>query len=453
MSTFDLAIRGGTVIDRASRARLDIYASAGRIAALLPPDRSEPATETIDASGMLLLPGMVDTHVHLMEPGDSSREDFPTGTAAALRQGVTTVVEHTHSWPVTSKALLSEKLSGLRGRSHVDFGLAAHVWPDKIDELGELWRAGVAFFKIFTCATHGVPAVGGIDLLRVLEELGRFDGPCLVHCEDDDLTRGLERELRSLGRDDPGVIPLWRSREAELVAIHATGLLARSRGARVTIAHASSPEVLATVDWLRQRGAPLVAEGCPQYLVLREDEVYEHGALRKFTPPARIRHAADESAMWGAFNDGTIHHLSSDHAPSTRAQKAAGSIWDVHFGLPGLDTTLPIMVDAAIRGTTSFERVVEAYSTAPARYYGLSRKGRLATGYDADVVLIEPGTTRVLSDADVRSVAGWTPYAGRTVLGGVVATVLRGRLAQRGGTIVEPPSGRYLPGRGFCPAP
>lgn len=448
MSPFDLAIRGGTVVDGSARARLDLYVSHGKIAALRPADRSEDATETVDASGLVLLPGMVDTHVHLMEPGDGHREDFPTGTGAALCQGVTTIVEHTHGWPVTTKERLSEKLDHVSGRSYVDFGLAAHVWPDKLAELEGLWRAGVVFFKIFTCATHGIPAVNGVELAKALEEIGRFAGVCLVHCEDDELTRGIESELRSLGRQDPGILAEWRSREAELVAVYATGLLARSRGARVAIAHASSPEVLATVESLRRGGAPIVAESCPQYLLLREDEVYEHGAFRKFTPPARIRHATDESAMWEAFNDGRIHHLSTDHAPSTRAQKSEGSIWDVHFGLPGLDTTLPIMIDAAIRGVTSFERVAEAYAAAPARYYGIAGKGRLAVGYDADVVMVDPGVTRVLSDADVRSIAGWTPYAGRPVRGGVVATVLRGRVAQRSGTILGPPGGRHLLGAG-----
>lgn len=448
MSGYELAIRGGTVVDRGGRAELDLYTSKGRIAALLPRDRSEPAEATFDASGLFLLPGMVDTHVHLMDPGDTTRENFLAGTEAALCQGITTVVEHTHGWPVTTRTQLSEKIDHLRERSHVDFGLAAHVWPDKVGELADLWRAGVVFFKIFTCATHGVPALAGAALAKALAELARLDAPCLVHCEDDDLTRSMELELRDLGRTDPGIIPLWRSRDAELIAVYATGLLARSSGARVTIAHASSAEVLDAVAWLRRQGAPIAAESCPQYLFLGEAEVFEHGALRKFTPPARIRDATDESAMWSAFNRGSIHHLSSDHAPSTRAQKAAGSIWDVHFGLPGLDTTLPLMLDAAIRGLTSLERLVEVYAGAPARHYGLARKGRLTVGYDADVTLVETGGSRTLDDDSIRSLARWTPYAGRPVRGQVVATVLRGRIAQHNGEVLGLPSGRHLLGPG-----
>ncbi|HLI14564.1 MAG TPA: dihydroorotase family protein [Acidimicrobiales bacterium] len=450
MSAFDLALRGGTVVSGTGRAELDVYVLGERIAALGPRGAPAEARSTLDASGCFVLPGMVDTHVHLMEPGDPSREDFPTGTAAALRQGVTTIVEHTHSWPVTSPERYAEKLAHLAGRSHVDFGLAAHVWPDR-DDLEALWHAGVVFFKIFTCSTHGVPGLTGERLAAAFEAIGRFGGSCLVHCEDELLTAGAENVLRELGRDDPGILPEWRSREAELAAVHLVGLLSRASGASVTVAHASSAEVLETIEWHRRHGAPLVAETCPQYLLLWEREVHEHGALRKFTPPARLRSTTDEEAMWAAFNAGAVHHLSTDHAPSTLAQKAAGSIWDVHFGLPGLDTTLPLMLDAALRGRTSLERVVEAYASAPARRYGLRRKGRVAPGFDADLVVVDPRARRVLSDAAVVSKAGWTPYAGREVVGAVTVTVLRGRVVARDGELTEEPRGRHLPGPGAPP--
>ena len=146
----------------------------GRVAALLEPSESAAATSTIDARGLLVLPGMVDTHVHFMDPGDAAREDFLAGSAAAALRGVTTVVEHTHGWPVTTAARLEEKRDHLRGRSHVDFGLAAHVWPDALEDLPPLWRAGAAYFKAFTCATHGVPAVAADRLLELAESLGEL---------------------------------------------------------------------------------------------------------------------------------------------------------------------------------------------------------------------------------------------------------------------------------------
>jgi len=156
---FDLVVRGGLVVTPRSRAPLDVYVREGQIVSLESREQRHAASRVINAEGLLVLPGMVDTHVHLMDPGDDSREDFPSGSAAAACNGVTTIIEHTHGWPVTTVSRLAEKRDYLRGRSYVDFGLAAHVWPDHLAELAPLWRAGVAFFKIFTCETHGVPAI------------------------------------------------------------------------------------------------------------------------------------------------------------------------------------------------------------------------------------------------------------------------------------------------------
>jgi dihydroorotase len=441
---FDLVVRGGTVVSATGRRHADVYVRDGKVAAILAPESPESADVVLDADGHFVLPGMVDTHVHLMEPGDSTREDFPTGTRAAARQGVTTIVEHTHGWPLTDSTRFAEKGHHLRERSYVDFGLAAHVFPEHVHELSAMWQAGVMFFKIFTCATHGVPAVTPEILLDVFHQLAALDAACLVHCEDDLMTAHNERRLKAEGRIDPGVIPEWRSREAELVAVGSAALLARVTGVRATVAHASSADVVDLVSRERAAGSPLVAETCPQYLYLAEQEIHEHGPFRKFTPPARIRSRDDEDRMWQAFNDGAINHLSTDHAPSTAAQKRQGTIWECHFGLPGLDTTVPLMLDAALSGRTSLERVVEAYAQRPAEQYRLSRKGRLTVGYDADIVIFDPEALWQIRDEDVVSRAGWTPYAGREVRGRVRSVLLRGEPIQDG----APPRGRFIPGPG-----
>jgi dihydroorotase-like cyclic amidohydrolase len=385
-----------------------------------------------------------------MDPGDAEREDFPAGSLAAASAGVTTVVEHTHGWPVTTPERLAEKRAHLRGRSHVDYGLAAHVWPDQLGRLGALWRAGVVFFKIFTCETHGVPAIQPDLMLDVFDELAVADAACLVHCEDNLITARAERRLRAQMRDDPAVLYEWRSREAELVATGATALLARLTRVRATIAHVSHPGALQVLAAEQLQGSTAVAETCPQYLFLREDEVLGQGTLRKFTPPARIRSDVDEAAMWAAFNDGAINHLSTDHAPSTRAHKADGGMWGAHFGLPGLDSTLPLMIDAALTGRTSLERVVTAYADAPARRYRLSGKGRLAEGFDADLSIVDPVQRWVLTDNVVLSKAGWTPFAGKQLQGRVITTVVRGRtvIADSMPVNVEVPGGKFLPGPG-----
>lgn len=297
------------------------------------------ARTRIDAEGLLVLPGMVDAHVHLMEPGDGSRETLPAGTAAAAAAGVPTLVEHTHHWPITDVDRFEEKRRLVPGRAYVDVGLAAHAWPGARDGMAPLWRAGVVFFKAFTCATHGVPALTSDLLADVFDEAAGLGAPVLVHCEDDLLTAQSEARVRAAGRVDPGLLLEWRNRPAEQVAVATACLLARASGASVAIAHVSSPEVLHVIVALG--GDRVGAESCPQYLLLREAEVHDQGARRKFTPPARIRTAAGEMAMWGAFDDGRIEYLATDRAPSTWDQKDRCGIWDAPFGLPGLDTTLP----------------------------------------------------------------------------------------------------------------
>ncbi|MFI5957549.1 dihydroorotase family protein [Cryptosporangium sp. NPDC051539] len=447
MAALDLIVSGGTIVTPDGRRRADIGVRDGRIVAIGTLDASAVTVE--DAGGLLILPGGVDTHVHLMDPGDTAREDFPSGTAAAAAAGVTTIVEHTHSHPVRTVTDLSAKIEYLDGRSDVDFGLAAHAWPGDEDVVPALWSAGVAFFKVFTCTTHGVPGHPAAALRTHLAASAQVDAVSLLHCEDESLTESAEAVLKAEGRTDFGVLTEWRSRDAELVAAAVAALLVRRTGARATVAHVSNPEVAEYLLAERQRGARLAAEACPQYFLLRETEVHEHGALRKFTPPARARTEDDEVQMWRLLRANTLTHLSSDHAPSTLEQKSNGDVWSAHFGLPGLDSTFPILVDAAARGHLSYEDVARVYADAPAKAYGLwPRKGRIAVGADADLALLDPTAVRTIRNQDVLSKAGWTPFDGRAVSGRVVKTFLRGAVIAQDGHPARNRSGRFVPGAG-----
>jgi len=447
----DLLICGGTLVTPEGRRRAHLSVKDGRIHSVT--DRPPSATSTVDASGLLVLPGGVDTHVHLMDPGGNDREDFPTGTSAAAASGVTTIVEHSHGTPVRTVDDLLGKIDYVRERSNVDVALAAHAWPGHAADVAPLWAAGVAFFKLFTCTTHGVPGHSAAALRTHLQASALVDAVTLLHCEDESLTEDAERLLRADLRTDPGLLTEWRSRDAELVAVAVASLLVRRTGARAAVAHVSSAEVASYLRAERSRGARLAAEGCPQYFLLREDEVHEHGALRKFTPPARARTDADELEMWRLLREGVLTHMSTDHAPSTLEQKRAGDIWAVHFGLPGLDSTMAVLLDAAARGHLSYEDVTRVYSRTPAQTYGLwPRKGRLGVGADADLVLVNPQVRRTLRDEDVLSKAGWTPFHGREVTGQVVQTYLRGELVAETGRPLDRRSGRYLPGAGAAPA-
>ena len=446
--TFDLAVRGGEVVTPDGRRRANVYVAGGRIAAVTP--ERHDAAESVDAAGLLVMPGMVDAHVHFMDPGDTAREEFATGSAAALRAGVTTVVEHTHVAPVITAADLEAKREHVAARSRTDFALAAHAWPDRLDEVPGVWRAGACFLKAFTCTTHGVPGFAPADLHALFKCAAACHAVCLVHSEEESLVDRAERRLRAAGRADPGIVPEWRTRAAEQTALAIVGTLARITGVRAVAAHVSHPDALEVVRRERAAGAHVAIESCPQYLALREGEILEHGAFRKFTPPARARDPQELDAMWRALAAGDIDLMSSDHAPATPEQKRDGSIWDVHFGLPGVDTTMSVLLDGAHRRRIAYERVVAAYAEAPARTYGLfPAKGSLRSGADADLALVDPEQRWTVRDEDVLSKAGWSPYAGRTLVGRAVRTYLRGALAASDGEVLAAPGcGRFVPGSG-----
>ena len=444
----DLGIEGGIIVSGSGQGRANLYIKDEAVAALTT-ERLE-ARERVDASGLFVLPGMVDGHVHFQDPGDTSREDFITGSSAAAVGGVTTVIEHTHSHPVRDRRFLEEKIAHLRDRSVVDYGLAAHVWPEDVAQVETLWRARVQFFKVFTCTTHGVPALLPGAMLELFQAVAKFDGLCLVHCEDEFITAGNEERLRKLGRKDYGVLLEWRTREAEQVAVNTTALVARLTGAKTIIAHVSHPQALDLISRERAAGARLWVESCPQYFYLSQEEVLKYGPLRKFTPPARS--PAEAEGLWQRLTAGEITHISTDHAPSTLEQKAEGrhDIWQCHFGLPGIQTTLTMLLNAINSGRLTLEGAVRATAETPAKLYRLwPKKGNLMPGADADFVLVDLNRKETLTNETMLSKAGWTPYEGMEVQGVPIATFVRGKLvAQNGKVVARPGTGRFIPGPG-----
>lgn len=447
-STVDLAVVGGTIITATGERKADLELSSGKVVGIT--EKARPARNVIDAAERLVFPGMVEAHAHFMDPGDPEREDFPAGSAAAAVAGVTTVIEHTHARPVVSAADLREKSEYVNGRSAIDFALGAHALPGRQEDVPGVWEAGAAFIKVFTCTTHGLIGIEEEELKRLLGTAAAANALCLFHCEDEKLTAEAESELRASERSDGGIVREWRNREAEFVALEKTARLAQAVGARAAFAHVSNREAIDLLRSLESDGTEFIVETCPQYLALREGEVDELGALRKFTPPARAHDAGDLEQMWEAVTGGLVDYVSSDHAPSTLAQKQSASIWDVHFGLPGVDTTFPFLLDAALQGLLPLARLAEIYAAKPAAIYGLApAKGDLRPGGDADFILVDPESSWTVRREDILSRAGWSPFEGRSFKGRVTHTFLRGELIAENRSLVgRASSGRFLPAGG-----
>ncbi len=447
----DLVIRDGIIVSPHGRVRGDLLVANGRVVGIVASGQGE-GREVVDASGLYVLPGGVDPHVHMMDPGLTEREDFTTGTAAAAVGGVTTIVEHHRSIPfVMNPDILREKAAYLKPKALIDYALFGGVEPDNIDQLRPMWEAGAAAFKMFTCNLHGAKAVLPDKMLEAFREIASFNGVCLVHAEDEFITKANEERLKAAGRRDPAAILEWRTREAEELAVAATAFLARITGCRVVIAHASHPAVCDIVNRERRLGARIWVESCPQYFYLTEDVVRQKGPWAKFTPPARS--AAEAAEMWQRLERGDIDYVAADHAPATKEDKARGEedIWNCSFGIPGVETVLPLMLTGVNEGRLSLERLVAARSWLPAQIYGLwPRKGHLGIGADADFVLVDLSAEKVLRDEDIVAKVGWTPYAGMKVKGLPVRTYVRGRLvAADGKPVGEPGWGEFVPGPGY----
>jgi allantoinase len=438
---YDTVVHGGTVVTSEDSVEADVVIDDEKIVALVSPDVDVDAESTIDASGKHVLPGGVDPHVHMMDPGDTDREDFPTGTAAAATGGITTVGEHHRTDPtVLTAEILEDKRDYLADRARVDYGLLAGGHPENINEIADLEAAGTLAYKSFTCDVHGVPALKSADMRDLYEEIVRVGGISMVHPEDELLLNRNEERIKSEGRTDGSVIPEWRSKEAEQIAVSTTLQIAKQTGVRFWFAHLSHPELVDQVNHAKQQGVEVYAETCPHYFYLTREDVERDAPYTMFTPPAREE--SDREEMWTRLANGEIDMVNADHAPSTKEQKAQGEddVFEAPFGIPGVESVLPLLLNGVNDGKVSLNRVVEVFSTNPAKILDLyPKKGGLRIGSDADLVIVDMDREQTLRDEDIVAKCGWTPFDGLTIQGVPETTLVRGAPVVRDGDIVGAP--------------
>ena len=432
--SFDLIIRGGTAVTPSGTVAVDVGVRDGRIAAIGDLSRADGA-ETIDAAGLHVLPGAIDTQCHFREPGHMHKEDLAHGMAAAALGGIVAIFEMPNTNPSTlARSDLQDKLDRAEGRAWVDHAFFVGAAAENVENLADLERQpGCCGVKIFMGSSTGSLLVEDDETL--FEVLRGGHRRVAVHSEDE--TR--LRERLALVRDgaDVAMHPEWRDAETARLATERLMALARRAGRRVHVLHVTTAEEM---PLLAANKDLATVEVTPQHLTLAAPECYErYGTLAQMNPPIRAAHHRE--ALWRGVAAGIVDVVGSDHAPHTLEEKARPYPTSPS-GMPGVQTLLPLLLDHAKAGRLSLERVVDLTSAGPARIYGIAGKGRIAVGYDADFSIVDLDATREITSDWLASKCGWSPFEGWTVTGWPIVTVIRGRIVMREGELLGEPAGR-----------
>lgn len=438
-------IRGARVLTPYGLLATSIGIAGKHIAAL---GRNLVGDETIDAQGLWVLAGAVDGHTHMEAPafGIQSRDTFESGTQAAAAGGVTTIVDFTVASGGTLGRDIESRIAAAR-RAAVDVALHAEVvgWrPDRADEVANAVRLGVRSFKFYTVyAERSDPE----ELKDAFRAIAAVDGVAMVHAEDAEIVQTASDGLSREERRSANALPRSRPAVAESTAISLVAALAEWAGVRLHIAHVSSEDGCEAVRRAKTRGVRITAETCPQYLVLDEG-VYKRADGRAWSVIPPLRTPTDREALWFALRDGTIDAVATDHCPFVRADKEVGdNVLEIPCGLPGVETLLPILYSEGRTRGFEPERLAGLSAEAPARIFGLSpRKGRIAVGTDADLVLYDPERAWTISAAGLHRASDVSPYEGLAVRGAIVSTLVRGRSVWADGEFVGVPGwGQFVP--------
>lgn len=450
----DLIIEGGRVVAGGVVTEATIAVSGESIAGLLAPGvvpLEAAQARRLDASGKIVLPGVVDAHVH-MANFNLQADSFPTLGAAAAFGGVTTVIPYmqgTVGMPV--KQFLTHLREEGEAQSLVDFAMHCRLQaPERgvTRQFNDAFDLGVTSFKMFMAYRKRGIMWDDYSLYEALEYLGRHGGLFCCHAENGDIIDYLEDKFQAEGRYTPENYLAVRPPEAEAEATFRVLTIAKLARCSLYLVHMSTGQGIALAHQAQRGGQPVWIESCPQYLTLTCEEMKRQNGRTKIAPP--LREQRDVDAVWQGVVDGAVQVIGSDHAPWPLDNKDLPSerFSEVFFGAPSIETMLPIMYSEGVaRGRISLPRLVELLCETPARVFGLSpRKGSIAVGADADLVVFDPDLEWKVEAKGMHSQAGYTPYEGWTVRGKPVATLLRGQLVMHNGKLLQSPGyGRYLP--------
>ncbi len=432
--TFDLILKDGVVVDHNGVGPRDIGVRLGKIAEIGDLSRAS-AGETIHASGLTVLPGVIDTQVHFREPGLTHKEDLETGSRAAALGGVTAVFEMPNTNPLTTSAeALADKVLRATHRMHCDFAFWVGGTADNPKDIPELERLpGMAGIKVFMGSSTGSLLVE--DDAGVAAILRRTRRRAAFHSEDE-ARLNARKDFRAA--NDPSSHPVWRDEIAALQSTQRLVRIARDSRAQIHVLHVSTAE---EIDFLAGHKDIASVEATPHHLTLSSEDYPRLGTKLQMNPP--VRDARHRDRLWHGVRQSIVDILGSDHAPHTLEEKAK-PYPQSPSGMTGVQTLVPVMLDHVARGRLSIQRLVDLTSAGPARLFGIAGKGRIAVGYDADFTVVDLKRRETIEDRWIASRCGWTPYDGKEVQGWPVGTIIRGAKVMWEGEIVSPSRGEAV---------
>lgn len=435
---FDLVVKGGRIVSPEGMQQADVGV-VGEVIQEVGDLSQADAAEVLDVRGLTLFPGLIDSHTHLREPGATQKEDFETGTRAAVAGGVTTVFDMPNTDPpTTDRAALDDKVRRLEGRAWCDVGFWVGATHDNIDQLADFETCPhVVGIKMFMGSSTGSLLIEDEEAQRRVLASGKL--PVAVHAEDE----ARLRSRKSLMSPHPSVKEhsFIRDEACAQLAVERIVRLSMETWRRVHVLHVSSEDELPQIERAKANGYPVTAEVTPHHLYLAAPDAYQrHGAFVQVNPP--LRTTWHQNAIRRALAEGVFDTVGSDHAPHTYAEKMRpypGS----PSGINGIQTTLPILVTLAVRDSLfPIESISQWMGAGPADLFGLKKKGRIAPGYDADLAAVDINLNRQLTADWLRTKTNWSPYVGDRLFGWPMHTVVRGRIALRDEELVGPPNGR-----------
>ncbi len=436
----DIALPGGGLLRGGW-----VGVTGGRITAVSPTPL--PGERTLDASGRLVLPGFVDAHVHTRSWVD---EGITATTRAAAAGGTTTIIDMPFdrpARPVNTRERFEAKVAAVNAEAVVDVALYGTFPPQgDLGVIAEMAAAGTAGFKVSTIEVDPVrfPRIPDGRLYEAFQEIAKTARPVAAHQENQEIIFSQAEAFQARGDTKPIDHALCRPPVAEAEAAGRLLELAYWTGAHLHMVHGTIPRTFDLIQWNRSQGVSATGETCLHYLLLTMDALRELGGRAKCNPPLRTQEAVD--GLWTRLQDGRIDIVTSDHSPYPLHQKETENIFDALAGLPGVETLGPLLFSEGVAaGRITLARFLELVARGPADVFGLSRKGRLEAGADADFVVFDPDAEGILDQAALHYAAGWSPFHGRPVRGRVVSTWLGGRCVHDGGAVVGTPgTGRFV---------